>query len=289
MGFIPCGDRPKLSTVSTTGPTSQARTLVGELVTTAQCLVRYPMGLVEGALTSGRPSGEASHDTPVLLVHGYGHNQSGWWVLDRHLRRAGFTSVHRLNYLPLGGGVPQLAERLSARVEEIRSFSGATRVHVVGHSLGGVLLRWYVQELGGEHRVGTAVTLGSPHEGTLAAYLWPERTARQLVPGSWVVRRLADGARRTPVRWVAVYSDRDLLVQPSSSGRLRDPAMGATNIEVAGLGHLSLLVSARVLRAVTAQLEAAEGLGAPLSPLAARPASTATTPAAGASRRRSGT
>lgn len=263
--------------------------MVREVRTTAQCAVRYPMGLVEGALTSGRPSGQADHDTPVLLVHGYGHNQSGWWVLDRHLRRAGFTSVHRLNYLPLGSGVAQLGDRLAARVDEIRAFSGADRIHVVGHSLGGVLLRWYVQELGGDRHVSSAITLGSPHEGTVVAYLWPERTARDLRPGSPLISRLHAGAQASAVRWTALYSDADLLVRPTASGRLRAPELAATNIEVRGLGHLSLLVASRVLRAVTAQLEAAEGVGARLSALPVRPASEATTPAAAASRRRSGT
>jgi pimeloyl-ACP methyl ester carboxylesterase len=190
-------------------------------------------------------------------------------VIDRALRQAGFTSVHRINYLPFGSGIPALAERLAERVEEICAFTGAQRVHVVAHSLGGVLLRWYVQECGGDARVGTAITLGSPHEGTVMGYLWPERTARQLIPGSWVTRRLAAGARRTEVRWVALYSDSDLLVRPTSAGRLRGRELGATNIVVHGVGHLSLLVTPRVVRAVTAQLEAAEGDGAPLLPLVA--------------------
>jgi len=163
------------------------RTLAGELEATAACVARYPLGLFEGALTTGRPSGESVHDTPVLLVHGYAHNESGWWVLDRRLRQAGFTSIHRLNYLPLGSGIPQLAERLAARVDEIRDLTGAERVHVIGHSMGGLLTRWYVQELGGDRRVDTVITLGSPHEGTLAAWLWPERTARDMRPGSSVI------------------------------------------------------------------------------------------------------
>ena len=243
------------------------RTLAGELEATAACVARYPLGLFEGALTTGRPSGESVHDTPVLLVHGYAHNESGWWVLDRRLRQAGFTSIHRLNYLPLGSGIPQLAERLAARVDEIRDLTGAERVHVIGHSMGGLLTRWYVQELGGDRRVDTVITLGSPHEGTLAAWLWPERTARDMRPGSSVISRLAAGARPSPVRWVSIYSDADLLIRPTSAGRLRSSALNATNIRVHGLGHLSLLVAPRVVKTVTDQLEVAEGVGARLAPL----------------------
>ena len=254
------------------GPLRVLGGLAAELEATAACVVRYPLGVVEGALTTGRPSGEPVHDTPVLLVHGYAHNGSGWWVLDRRLRHAGFTSIHRLNYLPLGSGVPQLAERLAARVEEICDLTGADRLHLVGHSLGGVLSRWYVQELGGDRRVDTAVTLGSPHEGTVTAWLWPEKTAWDLRPGSSVVARLAAGARPLPVRWVSIYSDADLLVRPTAAGRLRAAAMNATNICVHGVGHLSLLVAPRVVRAVTAQLEAAEGVGARVDPLPIAPA-----------------
>lgn len=235
-------------------PIAVARNVAGEAAATVRCALHYPLGLADRAPTTGRPSGRVTHDTPVLLVHGYGHNQSGWWALDRHLRAAGFTSVHRLNYLPLGTGVPALARRLARRVEEVRQLTGARRIHVVAHSLGGILLRWYVQELGGDAAVATAVTLGSPHEGTMAAYLWPERTATHLRPGSPIIDRLAAGARPTSVRWVAFHSDADLLIRPTGAGRLRAPALQATNIEVHGLGHLSLLMTPRVLRAVTAQL-----------------------------------
>jgi triacylglycerol esterase/lipase EstA (alpha/beta hydrolase family) len=224
-----------------------------ELASTAQCVVQYPLGLVEPAVTTGRPSQAAGYDTPVLLVHGYAHNQSGWWTLDRRLREAGYTSVHRMNYLPLGSGVPALAERLAQRVEEVRAVAGAQHVDVVAHSLGGILLRWYVQELGGDRIVRTAITLATPHGGTQSAYLWPERTARQIRPGSALMRRLTAGARPEPVRWVAFWSRSDMLVWPHEAARLHV----ATNIEMRGVGHLSFLLAPRVTRAIVGQLRQA--------------------------------
>ena len=125
-----------------------------EALATARCAGLYPFGLLEAALSTGTPSGDVVHDTPVLLVHGYGHNRSGWFMLERALRRAGFTSVHTMNYVAWGAeGVPQLAGRVAARVEAIRTLTGADKVHLVGHSLGGVLIRWFVQELGGDRVV----------------------------------------------------------------------------------------------------------------------------------------
>lgn len=244
-----------IGTVSTA--LSRAGTYEGtfrEALSTAKCLVQYPQGIIEAALTTGTPSGDVVRDTPVLLAHGYGHNRSGWFPIERQLRRNGFTSVHTFNYNPLVHDVPEVAARLGQRVELLKAVTGADRVHVVGHSMGGIVLRWYVQELGGDQHVGTAITIASPHQGTLAAHAWFGRTARQLQPGSWVIDRLAHGARPSSVRWVAFYSNLDMFVLPSTSALLTDPALDATNVLVKDTGHLGVLLSPTVARRVTDHL-----------------------------------
>jgi triacylglycerol lipase len=237
------------------------QTYVGHLreaLATAHCAALYPFGLVDKALTTGHRSGSAVHDAPVILVHGYGHNRSGWFVLERALCDAGFTSVHTLNYSAFGrDGVPELAERLARRVDDVRRLTGADKVHMVGHSLGGILLRWYVQELGGDRVVDTAITIASPHEGTVTALGWVGNAIRDLRPGSAVVRRLAEGARQTPVSWVAMYSNLDLLVQPAVSAQLRSPALAATNIFVKDHGHVAIMSSPKVTRDVVDRLRRA--------------------------------
>lgn len=237
-----------------------------EAVSTARAALLYPLGMAERLLSTGPASGDPAHDTPVLLVHGYGHNRSGWFELDRRLREAGFTSVHTMNYTPRAG-VPELAARLAGRVAEIRAHTGAEKVHLVGHSLGGILIRWFVQELGGDQVVDTAITVASPHEGTLAAVVGVGRCARDLRPGSRVLRRLAMGARATDVRWIAYYSNIDLLVQPAPSAMLRHPALEATNIFVRDHGHVSIMTSTQVARSIVDQLEATGEARATLVPM----------------------
>lgn len=239
-----------------------------ETLHTARCAALYPFGIVEAALRTGRPAGDTIHDTPVLLVHGYGHNRSGWFLVERLLRAAGFTSVHTMNYVAFGrDGVPELAERLAARVASIRALTGAEKVHLVGHSNGGILIRWFVQELGGDQVVDTAITVASPHEGTVAAHAAPGPCARDLRPGSNVMRRLAAGARPTPVRWIAYYSNLDALVMPAPSAMLRQPVLHATNVLVKDHGHIGMMVSPKVARSIVAQLEAAETGEGSLLPL----------------------
>jgi pimeloyl-ACP methyl ester carboxylesterase len=230
-----------------------------ELTSTAACVVRYPLGVLQAAVRTGRPCGLRELDTPVLLVHGFGHNRSGWVALDRDLRREGFTSVHTWNYNPMVHDVPDLAARLAERVELLRAITGSEKVHVVGHSLGGVILRWYVQELGGDQKVATAVTIASPHEGTELARLAFGSTAKQLRPQSDIVRTLAEGVRPMPVRWIAYYSNLDGLVMPATSAMIRAPELRAVNIFVKDQGHLSIMLASAVTGSIVEQLLAAEG------------------------------
>ncbi|MDQ1395334.1 MAG: hypothetical protein QOG64_593 [Acidimicrobiaceae bacterium] len=229
-----------------------------EAVSTARCAWWYPLGIMDAMAKGTEPCGDETYDTPVILVHGFGHNRSGWTVAQHHLRAAGFTSVHTMNYNPLRHDLPELAAQLSDRVKLVRMLTGAPRVHLVGHSLGGLLIRWYVQELDGADKVATAITVASPHEGTWAALAGMGRTARQLRPGASVVRRLARPVRPNDVRWIAYYSNLDLLVQPGASAMIRHPDLRAANVLVKDLGHLSTMVSPLVTRSIVHQLEAAE-------------------------------
>jgi len=60
------------------------------------------------------------------------------------------------------------------------------------------------------------------------------------------------------VRWVAYYSNIDVLVQPGRSAMLRHPALNATNVLVKDHGHLSIMLSVGLARSIVDQLETAE-------------------------------
>ena len=183
----------------------------------------------------------AAAGTPVVLVHGIVDNRSAFRVIRRALHRRGYGRVTTVNYSPLTTDVAAAAERLGRHLERICDQTGYDRVNVIGHSLGGIIARYYVQRRGGDRRVNTLVTLGSPHSGTTLARLLPLPVARQLRPGSQVIRELA-APTRARCRVVSVHSDRDEVVVPCSSARLEHPDLDVTNVAVHGVGHLALLV-----------------------------------------------
>jgi triacylglycerol lipase len=230
-------------------------------------VVTYPLGI-----RPGRPSWELADikeiqaasvrllldpelaATPVLLVHGYAHNRSGFLAMSRQLKRAGFRHVDAFNYNALTDGIPEAAARLGAEVERVLAATGARRVMLVGHSMGGMVARYYVQQLGGEDTVDTVVTMGSPHRGTYASYIGIGRAAAQLRPGSELLDELEESARPGPVRWISYWSDLDVFVAPVWNARLDHPALAAHNVRVRDTGHLSLLASGWVLRDIVAHL-----------------------------------
>jgi hypothetical protein len=177
---------------------------------------------------------------PVLLVHGLVDNRSVFSVMSRSLRRRGFAHVGTWNYSPLLTDIAGGATDLGEHVERICEQTGHDQVHVVGHSLGGLISRYYVQRQGGDRRVASLVTLGTPHAGSRWAHVGPTPLIRQLRPGSTVLRELAEPAPdcRTPI--TAVYSDLDQMVVPTGSGRCDHPDLAARNVLVRGVGHLSL-------------------------------------------------
>ncbi|CAM5527705.1 hypothetical protein SMICM304S_05241 [Streptomyces microflavus] len=69
-------------------------------------------------------------------------------------------------------------------------------VDIVGHSLGGLIARYYVQRLGGDRRVRTLVTLGTPHGGTaVAPGAGIHPIVRQMRGGSALMRNCASPPR----------------------------------------------------------------------------------------------
>jgi pimeloyl-ACP methyl ester carboxylesterase len=203
--------------------------------------------------------------TPILLLHGLVDNRSIFTLLRRQLRRRGFGRVMTMNYRIWTSDVRTAAKQLAATVEALCEQTGYERIHVVGHSMGGLIARYYVQRLGGDSRVHTLVTLGTPHRGTHAARLLPRGVCRQLVPGSSVLAELDEPARECRTRFVSFWSDTDALISPKESARVDHPDLIARNVLAPGVGHLSLPINRRIVHDICGTLALLDTEGATVS------------------------
>lgn len=236
-----------------------------EAASTLVTMGMWPLGFADQAVVDRRNPTRDSAATPVLLLHGFGANRSNWWVLNRHLRAAGFDRIHALNYNPLAVDLPHLAAQCVERIGELRDHFGVDRVHVVGHSLGGIIARYAVQVLGATG-VDTVVTVASPHGGVrLARYASkvseasPFTTGAQLRPDAPEMVLLRSSARPMATRFVSYYSNLDMVVT-ARRAMIVEPELAATNLLIKDHGHLSILLSRQFGSSLVEQLRLSEGL-----------------------------
>ncbi|MCX4982929.1 triacylglycerol lipase [Streptomyces sp. NBC_00572] len=221
-------------------------------------LVLYPSGIVAERLAPAAPPSEVTPGRrPVVLLHGFVDNRSVFVLLRRSLVRSGRGCVESLNYSPLTCDLRAAAELLGRRVDEIRARTGHAEVDIVGHSLGGLIARYYVQRLGGDTKVRTLVTLGTPHSGTSIAPLADAHPlVRQMRPGSEVLQELAGPSPGCRTRFVSFWSDLDQIMVPVETARLDHPDLSVHNVRVSGIGHLALPVHPTVAVGVREALDA---------------------------------
>lgn len=242
-----------------------------ELVVLTGHLVAYPFGLAQERRTPGPPPGtppgthpnrlpgSPAAERPVVLLHGFIDNRSVFVLLRRTLARHGRRHLASLNYSPLTRDLRTAAELLGRHVEEVCARTGQREVDIVGHSLGGLIARYYVQRLGGDRRVRTLVTLGTPHGGTaVAPGAGIHPIVRQMRGGSALIEELRRPAPGCRTRFVSFWSELDQVMVPVQTACVDHPDLDAVNVRVTGIGHLALPVHPAVAAAVREALETLE-------------------------------
>ena len=181
-------------------------------------------------------------------------------------------TVEAMSYPPLGTSVEQLAERLVAEVERILCRTGAEKVHLVGHSLGGVVIAQAIADIRLSGRVDTVITLGSPFGGSPWAGVLPfVEIVRALRPGSPVLRRVASAPMPDGVRWLSVTAALDIIVP----GLRSVPSQAQVEtIMFDGVGHLGMLLSRQVIGCIAAALCAQEPATAAEPPMRLLPSAS---------------
>lgn len=196
-----------------------------------------------------RPQALAAGRLPVLLLHGYVCNRGFMLPLRRYLHAHG-VAAYSHNLEPVYADIDSYADGLARRVGELCAATGADRLVILAHSMGGLVARAYLRKHGAR-RVAKLITLGTPHHGTALARLGAGENGRQMVRGSDWLKRLNETAPAVPT--VSVFSYQDNIVAPQDSAVLP----GATMVGLSGMGHISMPFSRRVREAALAEIRAA--------------------------------
>lgn len=193
----------------------------------------------------------------VVLVHGFFASAGVFRPLKKRLEREHATRVASFSHVP-GATVSSIAFDLGNLVAKLPRHA---RVHVVGHSLGGVVARYYVQELGGHARVAQTISLAAPFGGAPMATKVPLFVGRDLHPKSKVLARIRARAAEHGVPHVSIAGTDDRTV-PHANALLPH----GEQISLEGRGHNTLLFDEEVARIVTNRVKRFSSKSVPLSP-----------------------
>ena len=210
-------------------------------------IVRQPWALARPKFQAALPS--ATPRIPVLLVHGYICNHRVWDDLSPALRQAGHP-VLSLDLEPLFTSIDDYAPLVEQAVTELCRQTGAEKVALIGHSMGGLVIRAWMRAHGVD-RVARVITLGSPHVGT---QLDPHPKTANGVQMAWhsdwlqALAAAESPATRELIRIALTLQDN--IVYPQQAQVLA----GAQVTVFEGLGHLELCLNRQVIAWLVGQL-----------------------------------
>ncbi len=179
--------------------------------------------------------------------------------LGRRLSHEGY-DARLFGYRTVKGSFAENAIRLAAFSEQL----DASKLHFVGHSLGGLVIRALLASVP-PARLGRIVTLGTPHNGSFVA----QRVARYRSGGTVMGQGVCALLAGEPHRWSCPPCELGVIAGDLGFGlgRLVAPDLpsphdgtvavaetqfaGATDHLTVHASHLSLLVSAAVARQTT--------------------------------------
>lgn len=188
----------------------------------------------------------AACKTPIILVPGYHMNRWSMLPLQYYLKRCGFENIWAINNPILKDDIFVFAENLHEKVEEYYDKCGHQPIMLVGHSMGGLISRHYMQKYGSD-KIKGQISLGTPYRGTKAYRLGQGLQGRQFKPGSEV----CNITEAPDLPHLIIWSKRDWVVVPSSNAHLDN----SNEMVITDAGHLGMLVSVPVFQRVHSFLD----------------------------------
>ncbi len=211
-------------------------------VTSSVMVLLLNVFLFSRAIRKPNRGAHSSALPPVVFIHGLYHNATAWVFYRRWMRRHGVTDVHSFQYNSMKYVLEDLLDQLDVFMNRILAEQKAESVIIVGHSLGGLIGRAYLNRVADRSLVSALVTLGTPHQGSKLSVLGIGRLARSLEFKGPMIRDVESGfAASCRVPRLAFYSPVDNMVLPNDALRTDDP--GWAFIETKGMSHVSMLYS----------------------------------------------
>lgn len=192
-------------------------------------------------------------EVPVLLVPGWLDTARDMAALRIRLLGAGWPEAHvvAVTFEDPTGSNRVHAEELGAAIDDILERTRAEQVDIVAHSMGGLATRWYLRARPNAP-VRRVAFVGSPHRGTLSAYLAWGGGREEMMPDSPFLDTLnAEAPVPKGVEAITIRTVVDTHVVPGESAMLP----GVVDHELCCPTHAGLIRDDEVFEIVLEFLE----------------------------------
>lgn len=165
---------------------------------------------------------------PIVLVHGWGGTGAVWDIMKGWFEEEGYQCF--APNLPSENNITN-AQFLEQFIDTVLFETGAAKVHLIGHSMGGLSARYYLKILGHTDDVATYISMGTHHYGRSGTGFLGENGGGQTDQNSSFLKTL-NAADDTPgdLLYVTMWSYRD----DANSCRLDG---GACFVDIPGVPH----------------------------------------------------
>ncbi len=237
------------------GPWASLKLYLNELYS---ALWTYPFyfALEPWLVKNDPPTSQPHQGPPIVLVPGFLCNRGYYGKFRRFLASHGYAQSYAVTLEPVFGSIDDNARHLGRLVEQICAETGQDQVILIGHSMGGVVIRAYLDKQDGAARVARAISLGAPFGGTVLAK-GPsglgENMRQMIVDSDWLKDLAQYETRPCPVPFTAIWSPHDSIVAPQDRTRVSD--IYGQSIAMPGIGHMEMIVSVPVMRMVLRVLQ----------------------------------
>jgi len=183
------------------------------------------------------------HD-PVVFVHGFQASGAIWTTMIDRLKADGWADSLLVTWTyDSNQSNVATAQLLKTKVDSLLAVTGATKVDIITHSMGGLSSRYFEKNFSGSEKTDALVFLGTPNHGTALAELCGIQSCLEMRPGSSFLVALNAGDE-TPgsTRYATWRTPCDQVTIPPESVMLE----GANNTETACMAHGDLYMNSTV-------------------------------------------
>ncbi|MCG8530294.1 MAG: alpha/beta fold hydrolase [Desulfovibrionales bacterium] len=206
-------------------------------------LTLLPFGALRQLAEKNTPQVPAPAPTPIIFIHGLFHNSSAWALYKHWFKQHGYANCAAFYYSSTHS-FDTIAAQLETYLQTFFDQYPDTTPILIGHSLGGLLLRNWVNTTQYAARPRAVITLGAPMHGSKLATFSLRQLGKTLDYNGNLIQSITQHDQPPSSPCFALYSPVDNMVLPQKS--VATPPRHWKPVQTKAVSHIAMLSSKSV-------------------------------------------